>query len=327
MRRPPLKRSWRNDMTRRAPQKPGLKPHWSAVFETGRGARLYPYVLVLPAVIIVLGVVVYPVVSGILAAFRDVSFRTLASGETPFVGWRNFERVFADPMFARAAWNTLVWVSLNLVAQLVLGLALALLLNRAIRGIGFFRSAILIPWVVPSVVAVLTWRWMYDPSVGIVNELLLRLGIIDGYFPWLGSTDTSLLAVTVESIWKGTPFVMLLLLAALQLVPRSTIEAASMDGAGGWRILWYVILPQIRVSFAIAAVLTFILTVNNFNAIWLMTEGGPLGSSEILFTLAYKYGFQRFDLGMASAVATLLFVGLAAATTLYLWLIQAREDR
>ena len=314
-------------MTHRAPQKSGLKPHWSAVFETGRGARLYPYILVLPAVIIVLGVVVYPVVSGILAAFQDVTFRTLASGETPFVGWRNFELVFADPMFVRAAWNTVVWVSLNLVAQLVLGLALALLLNRAIRGIGFFRSAILIPWVVPSVVAVLTWRWMYDPSVGIVNELLLRIGIIDSYFPWLGSTDTSLLAVTVESIWKGTPFVMLLLLAALQLVPRSTLEAASMDGAGGWRILWYVILPQIRVSFAIAAVLTFILTVNNFNAIWLMTEGGPLGSSEILFTLAYKYGFQRFDLGMASAVATLLFVGLAAATTLYLWLIQAREDR
>jgi ABC-type sugar transport system permease subunit len=312
-------------MTARTQPAPALKRTWSSIFETGRGARIYPYLMVLPAVVIVVGVVVYPVVSGILSAFFDVTLRTLNSGDMPFVGFRNFERVFADPSFGLASFNTFVWVVLNVVAQLGFGLALALLLHRIVPGIGFFRSGILVPWVVPSVVAVLTWRWMYDPSVGIVNEILVRLGIIDAYHPWLGDTATSLYAVTVESIWKGTPFVMLLLLAALQLVPKSILEAASMDGASGWRKLWYVILPQIRVSFAIAAVLTFILTVNNFNAIWLMTEGGPLNSSEILFTLAYKYGFQRYDLGMASAVATMLFVGLVIATTLYLKLIQARE--
>ncbi|RJG41123.1 sugar ABC transporter permease [Mesorhizobium sp. DCY119] len=311
-------------LTRTSPRQE-LKKTWSSVFENGRGARIYPYLMVLPAVLVVVGVVVYPLVSGILSAFYDVTLRTLGSGRMNFVGLRNFERVFADPVFLQASWNTLVWVVLNVVAQLGLGLGLALLLHRAMPGIGFFRSGILVPWVVPSVVAVLTWRWMYDPSVGIANELLLRLGIIDDYHPWLGDTATSLYAVTIESIWKGTPFVMLLLLAALQLVPRSILEAASMDGASGWRKLWHVILPQIRVSFAIAAVLTFILTVNNFNAIWLMTEGGPLNSSEILFTLAYKYGFKRFDLGMASAVATMLFVGLVIATTIYLKLIQARE--
>ncbi|CAH1656763.1 carbohydrate ABC transporter permease [Chelatococcus asaccharovorans] len=312
-------------MTARTLNAPGLKRTWSSIFETGLGARIYPYLMVLPAVIIVLGVVVYPVISGVVSSFYDVTLRTLNNGTVTFVGMRNFQRVFADPVFVKASVNTLIWVVLNVVAQLGLGLALALLLHRAMPGIGFFRSGILVPWVVPSVVAVLTWRWMYDPSVGIVNEMLMKLGIISDYHPWLGDTATSLYAVTVESIWKGTPFVMLLLLAALQLVPRSILEAASMDGTSGWRKLWYVILPQIRVSFAIAAVLTFILTVNNFNAIWLMTEGGPLNSSEILFTLAYKYGFQRFDLGMASAVATMLFVGLVIATTLYLKLIQARE--
>lgn len=312
-------------MTARAQRTPALRRTWSSVFETGTGARVYPYLMVAPAIIIAVGVVVYPVISGILSAFYDVTLRTLNSGDVAFVGLRNFERVFADPSFGIASFNTLVWVVLNVVAQLGLGLALALLLHRIVPGIGFFRSGILVPWVVPSVVAVLTWRWMYDPSVGIVNEMLVKLGVIDAYHPWLGDTATSLYAVTVESIWKGTPFVMLLLLAALQLVPKSILEAASMDGASGWRKLWYIILPQIRVSFAIAAVLTFILTVNNFNAIWLMTEGGPLNSSEILFTLAYKYGFQRYDLGMASAVATMLFVGLVIATTLYLKLIQARE--
>jgi ABC-type sugar transport system permease subunit len=297
----------------------------SSWFETGFGARLYPYLLVLPAFIIVVGVVIYPVLSGIWYAFHDVTLRTLNRGTISFVGLRNFERAFADPVFAQAAWNTVAWVVLNVVAQLSLGLALALLLNRPRRGIGAFRAGILIPWVIPSVVAVLTWRWMYEPTVGIANELLLRVGLIAEYRPWLGDTATALLAVTVESVWKGTPFVMLLLLAALQMVPRSVIEAAEMDGASGWRKLWHVILPQIRVAFAIAAVLTFILTVNNFNAIWLMTEGGPLHSSEILFTLAYRYGFQRFDLGLASAIATLLFVGLVIATTLYLFLIHERE--
>lgn len=297
----------------------------SSVFETGRGARLYPYLLVLPAVLLAVGVVVYPVLSGLWYAFHDVTLRSLNRGTVTFVGLRNFERAFADPVFALAAWNTVVWVTLNVIAQLALGLGLALLLNKPRRGIGVFRAGILVPWVVPSVVAVLTWRWMYEPSVGIVNELLLRLGLIGAYHPWLGDTDTALLAVTVESIWKGTPFVMLLLLAALQMVPRSVLEAAEMDGASGWRKLWHVILPQIRVAFAIAAVLTFILTVNNFNAIWLMTEGGPLNASEILFTLAYKYGFQRFDLGLASAVAAMIFAGLVVATTLYLMLIQSRE--
>ncbi|MDO9526525.1 MAG: sugar ABC transporter permease, partial [Gemmobacter sp.] len=267
-------------MTQRLPSGKPAKPPLSSIFETGRGAQLYPYLMVLPAIIVVVGVVLYPVVTGIMYAFYDVTLRTLNRDMVTFVGLRNFERVFADPVFYLAFWNTTIWVALNVVAQLSLGLALALLLNTPRRGIGLFRSGILVPWVIPSVVAVLTWRWMYDPSVGIVNELLVRMGWIDSYHAWLGDTNTALLAVAVESIWKGTPFVMLLLLAALQLVPRSILEAASMDGASGWRQLWYVILPQIRVSFAIAAVLTFILTVNNFNAIWLMTEGGPLNSSE-----------------------------------------------
>jgi multiple sugar transport system permease protein len=312
-------------MSRTSPER-SIKRTWSAVFETGRGARIYPYLMVLPAVLLVVGVVVYPVISGISSSFYNVTLRTLNNDAVTWAYLDNYERVFADPVFMTTVINTLIWVVLNVVFQLILGLALALLLNRAIKGIGFLRSGILVPWVVPSVVAVLTWRWMYDPSVGIANELLVRLGLIGDYHPWLGDTATSLLAVTVESIWKGTPFVMLLLLAALQLVPRSLLEAAAMDGASGWRRLWYVILPQIRVPFAIAAILTLILTVNNFNAVWLMTQGGPLNSSEILFTLAYKYGFVRFDLGMASAVATMLFIGMVVATTIYLILVQKREQ-
>jgi multiple sugar transport system permease protein len=298
----------------------------SSVFETGRGARIYPYLLVLPAFVIVLGVVLYPVVAGIVASFQDLTLRTLSRGTVSFVGLRNFERMWADPVFWTALRNTGLWVGANVVAQMVLGLALALLLNQRVRGLGFFRAGILLPWVVPSVVAVLTWRWMYDPSVGIVNEMLVRTGLLQEYFPILGDVRTALWAVTVESIWKGTPFVMLLLLAALQMIPRSVTEAAQMDGARGWRMLVFIVLPQIRLAFAIAMILTLILTVNNFNAIWLMTAGGPLNSSEILFTLAYRYGFERMNLGLASAVATVLFVFLVVVTTVYLYLIRLRDE-
>jgi multiple sugar transport system permease protein len=298
----------------------------SSVFETGRGARIYPYLLVLPAFVIVLGVVLYPVVAGIVASFQDLTLRTLSRGTVSFVGLRNFERMWADPVFWIALRNTGLWVGANVVAQMVLGLALALLLNQRVRGLGFFRAGILLPWVVPSVVAVLTWRWMYDPSVGIVNEMLVRTGLLQEYFPILGDVRTALWAVTVESIWKGTPFVMLLLLAALQMIPRSVTEAAQMDGAHGWRMLLFIVLPQIRLAFAIAMILTLILTVNNFNAIWLMTAGGPLNSSEILFTLAYRYGFERMNLGLASAVATVLFFFLVVVTSVYLYLIRLRDE-
>ena len=298
----------------------------SSVFETGRGARIYPYLLVLPAFVIVLGVVLYPVVAGIVASFQDLTLRTLSRGTVSFVGLRNFERMWADPVFWSALRNTGLWVGANVVAQMVLGLALALLLNHRVRGLGFFRAGILLPWVVPSVVAVLTWRWMYDPSVGIVNEMLVRTGLLQEYFPILGDVRTALWAVTVESIWKGTPFVMLLLLAALQMIPGSVTEAAQMDGAHGWRMLFFIVLPQIRLAFAIAMILTLILTMNNFNAIWLMTAGGPLNSSEILFTLAYRYGFERMNLGLASAVATVLFFFLVVVTSVYLYLIRLRDE-
>ena len=308
-----------------SPERKGRSP-WSAVFETGRGERLYPYLMVLPAFILVMAVVVYPVISGIVSGFQDLTLRTLSRGQVTFIGTRNFERVWADPVFWTALRNTAWWVGANVVAQMLLGLMLALMLNRPVRARSWLRAGILLPWVVPSVVAVLTWRWMYDPTVGIVNELLVRAGVLKDYFPFLGDVGTSLWAVTVESIWKGTPFVMLLLLAALQMIPRSVMEAAAMDGAHGWRLLLFVVLPQIRLAFAIALILTLILTVNNFNAIWLMTAGGPLNSSETLFTLAYRYGFERMNLGMASALATLLFVFLVAVTTVYLYLIRMREE-
>lgn len=270
-------------------------------------------------------VVVYPILDGVRMSFLD--FKLTAPGQTPFIGVDNYVRLFNDPIFWAAAKNTVIWTVANLVAQMILGTALALFLNERLFARGLFRSVALIPWIVPSVVAVLIWQYMYDPSTGLVNSLLFRLGLIDHYIPWLGQTNTAMPAVIAESVWKGTPFVMIIILAALQGIPRDLYEAAAVDGAGSIQRFRYIVFPLIRRSFFLAAILTIVFTVNNFNAIWIMTQGGPIHSTEILFTYAYKIAFQRFDFGEAAALSVILFLVLLSFATTYVLAIERGEER
>jgi multiple sugar transport system permease protein len=211
------------------------------------------------------------------------------------------------------------------IAQIALGLGLAVLLNERLKARGLYRSIALIPYIVPSVAAALIWRWMYDGSAGIFNSMLYRLGIIDAYKPWLGEVSTALPAVVIESVWKGTPFVMILLLAGLQTISPEYYEAAAIDGASAWNRFVDITLPLLKPSLAVAMVLTTVYTVNNFNAIWLMTQGGPLGTTEILFTWAYKLAFDRFDFGMAATVSVVLFGILAIFAAIYIFLVEREE--
>jgi multiple sugar transport system permease protein len=167
------------------------------------------------------------------------------------------------------------------------------------------------------VVAVLTWRWMYDAQFGVINRLLEGVGIIDRGVAWLGNVETAMGAVIVESVWKGTPFVFVMLLAALQAVPAELYDAAKVDGADGWRRLLYVTLPTIAPTLAIAATLTTVYTFNNFNSIWLMTEGGPLRATETLTILVYKQAFQSFNMGQATAIGVITFLALLLFVLLF----------
>ncbi|MBV1693158.1 MAG: sugar ABC transporter permease [Hyphomicrobiales bacterium] len=279
-----------------------------------------------PSAIVVLAVVVVPVVAGIAASFQDMTLRSLARGTVRFTGFANYRRMLDDPVFWQALGNSIVWVVFNVVAQMIGGLLIALMLERVQRFSGLIRSIILVPWVVPSVVAVLTWRWMYDPNLGIINEMMMRLGVIADYIPWLGLSKTALPAAAIEHVWKGIPFVALMLLAALQMIPQSTIESAKVDGARWWSLLRYIIFPQIRLPFAVCAILVSVYSLNAFNSIWLMTGGGPVYSSEILFTHAYRKGFENFDLGLSAAISTVLFAVLLVASTIYLLLTQRLSD-
>ena len=285
--------------------------------------RLTGYVLLLPTLAVLALVIVYPVLDGMRISLMRMK---LTSTSAPrYVGLDNYVNLFQDDKFWFTLRTTAIWTLANVVAQLVLGLALAVLLNEQLKARGLYRSVALIPYIVPSVAAALIWRWMYDGSAGIVNAALLRLGVIDSYQQWLGEISTALPAVIIESVWKGTPCVTILLLAGLQTIAPEYYEAASIDGASSWQRFLQITLPLLRPSLAVATILTTVYTVNNFNAIWLMTQGGPLGSTEILFTWAYKLAFDRFDFGMAATVSVVLFGILAVFAAIYIFLVEREE--
>jgi multiple sugar transport system permease protein len=288
-----------------------------------RRERLTGYALLLPTLAVLALVIVYPVLDGMRISLMRMKITSTA--EPRYVGLANYVNLFQDDKFWFTLRTTAIWTIANVVAQLVLGLALAVLLNEQLKARGLYRSIALIPYIVPSVAAALIWRWMYDGSAGIINAVLLRLGVIDSYQQWLGEIATAMPAVIIESVWKGTPFVMILLLAGLQTIAPDYYEAAAIDGASAWERFLQITLPLLRPSLAVATILTTVYTVNNFNAIWLMTQGGPLGSTEILFTWAYKLAFDRFDFGMAATVSVVLFGILAIFAAIYIFLVEREE--
>ncbi|MGH2617607.1 MAG: carbohydrate ABC transporter permease, partial [Thermomicrobiales bacterium] len=277
--------------------------------------RLFGYGLLLPTLAVIALVILYPLVEG----FRLSLFRMrLTSAAAPrFIGFDNYVELIQDPQFWFTLRTTLIWTVSNVVAQIVLGLALAVLLNERLRARGLFRSVALIPYIVPSVVAALIWRWMYDGSSGIINAVLFRLGIIDAYRPWLGEIDTALPAVIIESVWKGTPFVMIMVLAGLQTILPEYYEAGAIDGASAWQRFRDITLPLLRPTLAVATILTTVYTVNNFNAIWLMTQGGPIDATETLPVLIYDRAFNGFALAEASTISVLLAIFLVLYSVLY----------
>ena len=285
------------------------------------------YLLVVPACIAIFLVSIYPMLYGISLAFQNYTLTKANSDDfRTFAGLKNFIEIFKQSEYIQACQNTLFWTLTNVIVQVVLAVLIALALNRKIKGRGFFRTTALIPWAVPSVIAALTFRFLYDANVGIINAVLKKLGILADGISWLGNLETARWAVVIESIWKGTPFVMIFVLAALQSVPHEMYESARVDGAGGVKTFFKITLPMIKETLGIATILTTIGTINNFNAVRLMTQSGPLGSTEIMFTYAYRRAFSAHNFGQAAAISVIMFIIIALCTFVYTKLIGEEED-
>ena len=285
------------------------------------------YILIAPAVIGILLMSIYPLLSGVVMSFQENNMVKAGTGEIGiFIGLKNYLTLFKDEVFLTSLKNTVFWTIANLILQMSLGIVTALLLNQKMKMRLVYRVSVLIPWIVPSVVAALNWRWMYDSKNGIINIFLTKTGIIPEGIAWLGETSSAMIAVIIESVWKGMPFVMLLVLAGLQSIPLDMYEAAYIDGANKFQTLTKNTLPYIKDSILIAGILTTIYTINNFNAIWLMTAGGPLDSTEILFTHAYKKAFLQYDFGASAAISTIMFSIILILTIVYTRLLGRRKD-
>lgn len=281
-----------------------------------RRSRLVPYGLLTPAVVVTLLIVFLPMLLAVGTSFFElVLFKPKA---THFVGLQNFAALMQDPVFWSSLWRTVLWIGLTVPAQMLLGLVAALILNQQFAWRGLARALVIIPWALPSVVIALMWRWIYDPNIGVANELLLRLHLIQSAVPWLADPGMALYSVIVTLTWQGFPFFAVMILAALQGIPRSQYEAASIDGASRWRQFRHVTLPGIAPVLATAGLLRVIWVANSIDVIFVMTGGGPGYATHTLPLYAFIKARQNLDFGYGSAIAVAFTLLLGVFVVFYI---------
>ncbi|SDY52483.1 carbohydrate ABC transporter permease [Herbiconiux ginsengi] len=272
--------------------------------ELGR-SNLVPILFLVPAGIGILLFVLLPAVLSLVASFFTVP---LAGGPWTWVGLANFERVLTDPAVLKAIGNTLVYSAITIVPSLAIGLALALLANSVGRGRPFVRTALFLPMTANLVAMAVVFRWLFAFQGGFVNQLLGVAGI--GAVNWLGDTNTSLLTVALVGIWRSASFSMMIFFAGLATVPGTIHEATKAEGIRGFTKLTRITLPIMKPTVVFATVLAILSSVQVFDTVNVMTQGGPQGSTETVLTMSWKLGFSYFDLGAASALSFLLLVVL-----------------
>jgi multiple sugar transport system permease protein len=272
------------------------------------------WLFVMPAVLLVSVLMYYPMVGTAIESLYSSSF----INPTPkFVGLASYRKIFAGSEFGTVVWNSLVWTFFVVLLQNALGFLVALLLNQNLPGQGLMRSLVLLPWVLPGVVAAVLWRFMYDPQLGLINSVLLTFGLVDHSVAWLADPSIAMGSAVIAAVWKGFPFSCVVYLAALQTIDKEQIEAATIDGARPVRRLLDVVLPGMRDVIVINFILTTILTFNYFDMIWVLTRGGPQNATHIFPTKIYELGFGQFRFGEAAVYGVFSILVLALMITLY----------
>lgn len=281
-------------------------------------SSFWPYLLLLPAFIALGSVSFYPIIKGLYLSFTNTS---LITQDQDFTGFDNYVALWSDPLFWNAWWHTMWFTAASTTLETLIGLAMALILCEAFTGRGLVRAAMLVPWAMPTVVTSKMFGWLFDGQHGIINFILLHLGIIDQNINWYGSPDTAMTTIIIADVWKTTPFMALLLMTGLQTIPKSLVEAARMDGAKSWTIFWHIRLPLLMPTLLIAGLFRALDAFRVFDLVYVLTGGGPADSTETLSTLSYKVLFSTLQFGYGSAISTAMFVTegvIALAFCLYL---------
>ena len=289
-----------------------------------RGDTAAAALFLLPLLVLVVGLIAYPFGRAIWLSLTD----KLVGYPERFVGLRNYEYLLRDDTFHEVVRNTLVFTAGSLVLKTLTGLAMALVLNAVWRGRNFFRGLFLLPWITSTVIVALTWRWMFDafPGRGFFNSVLIDAGLLRRPIAFMADPAGAMLAVIVANWWRGFPFFGVCYLAGLQAIPGELYDAASVDGAGTWRRFRHITLPGLRHVMIVTLVLSFILTINDFNIIYVMTRGGPGTATQVLATYSYEVAFNQLRWGRGVTISIFLVPVLVAAIALVSrYLLRERE--
>lgn len=286
----------------------------------------YLYLILIPAFIF-LGLFVYfPIIKGIIIAFQEYSFYNLSN--IHFNGFENFKAVFTDSNFSflQIIFNTIVWVFVSLFFQFILGFILALLMRKPFKGRGIYSGLVFYPWALSGFAIGLIWAWIFNGQFGVINDILLRLNLIESSIGFLSNPKFAMASVIVVNIWYGVPFFAIMLLAALQSVPNELMEAAKIDGAGPIKRLFSITIPYIKPTIISTTLLRTMWIMNFPDIIYAMTNGGPSNSTNILATQMINKILKFYDYGQGSAIGVIIMFILFTYALGYLKFTSGKED-
>jgi ABC-type sugar transport system permease subunit len=285
--------------------------------------RTYAYLTLLPALLIVGGFTVYPLIYSVyLSLHREVLTDPL---NHPFVGLANYGQVLGSYYLVSSTVSTVIFAALAVPTVLAFGLAVALLLNQSFAGSAFLRVVILLPWAMPAVISGIVWRWIFNGDYGALNALLSSVGIIHQYIPWLSTPATARVGLVVAQVWREGPLAAIFLLAALQTIPPELYSAARVDGSGGWSAFRHITLPLLRPTLSILLIYETIVAVVTFDLVYVMTGGGPGDATSLISWYAYTEVFKFLNLGHGAALAFLIAAALVVVILLYLRALRSEE--
>lgn len=281
---------------------------------------ILPTAMLAPSLVLVAGLLLYPIVRTIWLSFHKVGLADLATGTGPWVGTDNYTKLLTQPFFWTVLRNTVGLALACVVLTMVLGTLVALLLQRLPGPVRLVVSiVVLLPWAMPRVAASIVWKWMFNDQFGVVNWALTAIGLdsFKGY-SWFLDPIVAFGVITVIVVWQSFPFIAITMLAGLQAVPHEVVEAARMDGASGWRIFWSVTVPLLRPVLLILVILSTIWDFKIFTQVFVMTEGGPARGTYVLGLYSWIESFTKLNLGYGAAIATVMLLILLAITGLYI---------
>jgi multiple sugar transport system permease protein len=292
---------------------------WSSV-TTKRKKRLKwgRLLFLIPALVYMLVIFIYPLIYNLTMSFEDYTTTSFITGVAPFIGFKNYAAVLSDVLMKKTVWNTILFTVGSIVFQFSIGMIFALFFKRKFPLSQTIRTLLLIPWLLPLIVSGTTFKWIFDATNGIFNQVLLDLHLIQHPVGWLITPNLALAAVIITNIWVGIPFNMVLLYGGLQDIPNELYEAGALDGANRWQSFWHITIPSLRPVISIVLMLGLIYTLKVFDVIMVLTGGGPANSTQILSTWSYTLSFTNLAFGQGAAVGNIMIIISLAFTAVYL---------